>query len=62
MQDFEFVVDLYTNLVVGLISQWMDEGMPESIPSNRERIMMLLDNSVEVMLASFQRPENGAKK
>ncbi len=56
MQDFEFVVDLYTNLVVGLISQWMDSGMPESLPGNRERIMSLLDNSIEVMLGSFQRP------
>lgn len=56
MQDFEFVVEFYTNLVVGLISQWMDSGMPESLPGNRERIMKLLDNSVELMLGSFQRP------
>lgn len=56
MQDFEFVVLLYTNLVVGLISQWMDLGMPETVPSNSERVMRLLDNSVEMMLDCFQIP------
>lgn len=56
MQDFAFVVELYTNLVVGLIAQWMDLGMPESIPGNRDRILRLMNNSVEIMLDCFQLP------
>lgn len=54
MQDFEFVVEFYTNCVVGIISQWMDIGMQEAQLANRERVMELLDNSVEGMLSKFQ--------
>lgn len=53
-QDFDFVVEFYANGIIGLISQWLDLGMklPQSI--TKERILHVLDNSVENMLFRFQ--------
>ena len=36
-QDFEFIVEFYSNIVVGLISQWMDQGMqlPKEITTDK---------------------------
>lgn len=55
-QDFDFVIEFYVNGVVGLISQWLDLGMPASTtsPDVRDRFMKLLDGSVENMLTRFQ--------
>ena len=54
-KDFEFVIELYANIIVGLISQWLDLGMqlPPQIDVNR--LMCALDNSVENLLDRFQR-------
>ncbi len=52
--DFEFVVEFYANGVVGLISQWLDLGMPTPKGNAQEQFLKLLDNSVENMLARFQ--------
>ena len=53
--DFEFVVEFYANGVVGLISQWLDLGMQLPKEITQDRFLKLLDNSVENMLARFQR-------
>lgn len=55
-QDFDFVIEFYVNGVVGLISQWLDLGMPPSTvqPDTRDRFMKLLDGSVENLLERFQ--------
>lgn len=55
-QDFDFVIDFYVNGIIGLISQWLDLGMPVGTVSAdmKERFMHLLDNSVENMLQRFQ--------
>jgi len=55
-QDFDFVIEFYSNGVVGLISQWIDLGMPDGTITEemKDRFMRLLDNSVENMLARFQ--------
>lgn len=53
--DLEFVCEFYAQGVVGLISQWLDLNMelpPEITP---EKFMRVLDNSVENMLARFQK-------
>lgn len=55
-QDFDFVIEFYVNGVVGIISQWLDLGMPAGTVENdvKERFMKLLDGSVENMLGRFQ--------
>lgn len=55
-QDFDFVIEFYVNGVIGLISQWLDLGMPSGTVSAdmKARFMHLLDNSVENMLGRFQ--------
>lgn len=55
-QDFDFVIEFYVNGVIGLISQWIDLGMPCSTVTAdmKARFMHLLDNSVENMLSRFQ--------
>lgn len=53
-QDFEFVVEFYSNGVVGLISQWLDLGMQLPKVITKERFIQVLDNSVENMLEKFQ--------
>lgn len=52
--DFEFVVELYSNIIIGLISQWLDLGMQVPKGFTKERLMLVLDNSVEDMLDRFQ--------
>ncbi len=53
--DLEFVCDFYANGVVGLISQWLDMGMLPIDESLKTRFYKILDNSVENMLARFQK-------
>ena len=52
--DFEFVVELYANIIVGLISQWLDLGMQVPKDFTKDRLLCVLDNSVENLLERFQ--------
>lgn len=52
-QDFEFVVEFYANCAIGLISQWLDLGMQWPKEITRERILRVMDQSVENILARF---------
>ena len=52
-QDFEFVVEFYANCAIGLISQWLDLGMQWPKEMTRERILRVMDQSVENMLTRF---------
>ena len=56
-QDFEFVVELYANCAIGFISQWMDTGMQFPKEITRERILRVMDQSVENMLGRFTNPK-----
>lgn len=51
--DFDFVVELYANLIVGLISQWLDAGMPMPKDFTKDRLLRTLDNSVENLMDRF---------
>ena len=51
--DFEFVVELYANLIVGLISQWLDAGMPLLKEFSKDRLLRVLDGSVENLMDRF---------
>ncbi len=52
--DFEFVVELYANVIVGIISQWLDLGMQLPKDFTKDRLLRVLDNSVENLLDRFQ--------
>ena len=54
-QDFEFIVEFYSNVVVGLISQWMDLGMQLPKEITTEKVLKVLDNSIENIMARFQK-------
>lgn len=53
-EDYEFVIEIYAQAVVGLISQWLDMGMHLPPQITKEQFIILLDNSVENMLARFE--------
>lgn len=53
-QDFDFVVEFYSNGVIGLVSQWMDLGMKIPPCVTKERFLDMLDNSVENMLSRYR--------
>ena len=53
-QDFEFVVEFYSTCAIGFISQWLDMGMQLPKEMTMERILNVMDNSVENLLARFQ--------
>lgn len=53
--DFEFVISFYANGIVGLISQWMDAGMVFPADFTQERLMAILESSVENLLSRFDR-------
>ena len=54
-QDFEFIVEFYSNLVVGLIAQWMDQGMTLPKEITTDRVLRVLDNSIENIMARFEK-------
>ena len=51
--DFDFVVELYANIIVGLISQWLDAGMPVTREFSKDRLLRVLDSSVENLMDRF---------
>ena len=53
-QDFEFVVQFYAKCAIGFIAQWMDLGMQMPKEITRERILRVMNDSVENILARFQ--------
>ena len=52
-QDFEFVVEFYANCAIGFISQWLDLGMQLPKELTRERILRVMDQSIENLLERF---------
>ena len=56
--DLEFVCELYSHCIVGLISQWLDANMELPPEITDEKLMKVLDGSVEDMLSRFQNLEN----
>lgn len=52
--DLEFVCELYSHLIVGLISQWLDANMELPPEIVEEKLMRVLDGSIEYMLSRFQ--------
>ena len=56
-QDFEFVVEFYADCAIGFISQWMERGMQMPKEYTRERILRVMDQSVENLLARFAAPK-----
>ena len=57
-QDYDFVIEFYSNGIIGLIAQWMDLNMQMPKVMTRERLLRMLEDSVENMLARFQNPIN----
>ena len=55
-QDFEFVVKFYAKCAIGFISQWLDMGMQLPAEITTERILTMMENSVENLLARFELP------
>ena len=56
-KDFEFVVEFYANCAIGFISQWMDMGMQFPKEITRERILRVMDQSIENILGRFTSPK-----
>jgi hypothetical protein len=55
-QDFEFVTEFYAGCAIGFISQWLDSGMQLPRELTRERILKVMDQSVENIIARFSEP------
>ena len=53
--DFEFVVEFYYNCVVVLISEWLDLGMKLPKEITPDRLMTVLEDSVENLLDRFDK-------
>ena len=53
-QDFEFVVTFYAKCAIGFISQWMDLGMKRPKEVTTQRILRVMDESVENLLRRFE--------
>ncbi len=56
-RDFDFVVEFYADCAIGFIAHWMDYGMTLPKEVTRERILRVMTDSVENMLARFVIPE-----
>lgn len=53
-QDFEFVVEFYAECAIGFISYWLDMGMQFPREIVEEKILRVMDNSVENLMERFQ--------
>ena len=53
-QDYEFIVEFYSNGLVGLISQWLDLNMELPKCVSRERFIKILSCSVENIISRFE--------
>ena len=53
-QDFEFVVEFYSECAIGFISYWLDMGMQFPREIVDEKILRVMDNSVENLMERFQ--------
>jgi probable dihydroxyacetone kinase regulator len=56
-QDFECVVKFYAKCAIGFIAQWMDLGMQMPAEITTERILTMMENSVENLLSRFSTPK-----
>lgn len=54
-QDFEFTVEFYADCAIGFISHWLDLGMQLPREVTEERILRVMDNSVESILQRFAK-------
>ena len=52
-QDFEFITEFYATCAIGFISLWMDGGMQMPREMTRERILKVMDQSVENIINRF---------
>lgn len=52
-QDFDFVVEFYSECAIGVISYWMDMGMQFPKEVAEEKILKIMNGSVEGMLSRF---------
>lgn len=55
-QDYDFVIEFYSNGIIGLIAQWMDMGMQAPKVVTKERLLRVLEDSVENMMGRFRNP------
>ena len=53
-KDYEFVVEFCADGVVALTSRWLDKGMELPEGMDEERLLKLLDKSIETLLRRFQ--------
>lgn len=53
-QDFEFVVEFYAECAIGFISYWLDMGMQFPREIVEEKILRVMDNSIENLMERFQ--------
>ena len=60
-QDFEFVVEFYADCAIGFISHWMDMGMQMPKEITRERVLQVMDQSIENILGRFTSPKRKPK-
>lgn len=56
--DLEFTCEFYAQAAVGLISQWVDNNMQLPPEITAEKILKVMDGSVENILARFETPRN----
>lgn len=54
-QDFEFTVEFYADCAIGFISHWLDLGMQLPREVTEERVLCVMDNSVESILQRFAK-------
>ena len=61
-QNFDFVTEFYACCAIGFISEWLDHGMQLPREVTRERIIRVMDQSVENILKRFEIPQSGAEQ
>ncbi|MGN0659494.1 MAG: TetR-like C-terminal domain-containing protein [Emergencia sp.] len=54
-EDFDFVVDVFTFGLVGILTQWVSNGMDEEFVQKLSRFYLLVDGTMEGTLEKFAK-------
>lgn len=59
-EDLRFVVNIYQSAVVGVVDDWLDHDMRTEYSSDVDRLIVIVDGSMEHTLSKFDR-KNAAR-
>jgi len=55
-EDKDFIIDVYALSAIGILFNWMDEGMKDDYDARLEKLVRLVDGSLDYLIDKFSQP------